>query len=350
VKASKWCCMLVLAGAFACGYGVRALAEGSAQKVHCISPPESGFYAKEIDYQGIPIKAPAVVDDGAIVEACHRLDLMLHNMPDAVANLAAEGAELHIIGKDQVTSDLPEHFSQKGKPFDGDLTIDERTRGVGGVCASCGEENLLRLKKDRYFGRDICLHEFAHTVMEYGLDDALRAKIERQYHLSLADGRWKTMYAGTNPKEFWAELTMWYFGTRGDYGQITPSPVPGKDWLMTYDAEAYKLLDNIYNGRLVPARIQLVQVAPVSPSQEGSLRSSNGAKTTLRLANNTNEPVKLYWLDGEGQRKPYGEIPAHQRVFQNTYVSHPFVLTDKNDRGLAIFIAVPQDGIATLCK
>ncbi len=329
-------------------WGGRASLADPGIQVFRIDPPEGGFYAKRLDYKGIAIKAPAVVVDSALVEAQRRLDLMLHAMPDAVANLAVGGSELHIIGRDQVTSDLPEHLSQKGKPFDGDMTIDERTRGVGGLVASCGEENLLRLPKDRYFGRDICLHEFAHTLMEYGLDNALRDKIERQYHLSLANGRWKTMYAATNPKEFFAELTMWYFGTRGDYGKISPPPVPGRDWLKSYDPDAFKLLDDIYCGRLVPARIKFVQVTPLSPDKEGSLRSSNGDATTLRFVNNTEQTVKLYWLDGEGKRKPYGDIPPHERRMQNTYVSHPFILTDKNDHGLAIFVAVPEDGIATL--
>jgi hypothetical protein len=106
-----------------------AAADGST--VRQISPPDMGFFTKYVDYKGIPIKAPPVVADAALLEAYQRLDLLLRNNPSALANLCSQGAELHIIGKDQQTSDLPEHHSAKGKPFDGALTIDERTRGVG---------------------------------------------------------------------------------------------------------------------------------------------------------------------------------------------------------------------------
>ncbi len=83
-----------------------------------ISPPDMGFFTKCVDYRGIPIKAPPVVADAALTEAYRRLDLLLRNNPSALANLCSQGAELHIIGKDQQTSDLPEHHSAKGKPFD----------------------------------------------------------------------------------------------------------------------------------------------------------------------------------------------------------------------------------------
>src|SRR5207253_8357183 len=67
-------------------------------------------------------------------------------------------------------SDLPEWRHDKGIPrpeYKG-LTRDERTRGMGGLLTSCGEENLLRLEKDRYRGRDICIHEFSHSIRNHG--------------------------------------------------------------------------------------------------------------------------------------------------------------------------------------
>ena len=64
------------------------------------------------------------------------------------------------------------------------LTIDQRGRGFGGVQCCCGEEYLLDLAADqRYQGRDILSHEFAHTIMDFGLLPALRTKIE--VHLTI---------------------------------------------------------------------------------------------------------------------------------------------------------------------
>lgn len=219
-----------------------------------LDPPEEGFFSKKLDFHGVPIKAHAVVADEAMYEANRRLELLLANLPEVISNLAAAGAELHIIGRNQVTTDLPEWRQDKGKPiyeptYNGQ-TRDERTRGMGGRLTSCGEENLLRLETDRYRGRDICLHEFAHTIRSYGVQPEVRAKIDAQYARSLERGLWKGSYAGSNPDEFFAELTMWYFGTHGDLNMEGMKPGDGPAGLKKYDPEAYELIDDFYAGRL----------------------------------------------------------------------------------------------------
>ena len=198
--------------------------------ISAIDPPERGFYAKRLDYAGIPIKAPKEVADEALVAARGRLAMMLTNLPSIRANLRRAGTELHIIGRDQVTSDLPEHRNLKGKPlpeYHG-LTVDERTRGLGGRLVSCGEENLLKLEKDRYRGRDICVHEFAHNIRNYGMPPEVRARFDAQYQRSLTNGLWQKSYAGSNPDEFFAELSMWYFGTHGDLHMTGAKPGTGR--------------------------------------------------------------------------------------------------------------------------
>lgn len=224
-------------------------------KVTRIDPPEKGFFSKRLEYRGIPIKAHEVVSDEALFQAWKRLDTLLGKIPVAAENMRLAGAELHIIGKDQVTSDLPEHQHLKGKPFDGSLTVDQRTRGLGGLLTSCGEENLLKLDNDRYRGRDICLHEFSHNLHHHGLGKEIFAMIDKQYKASLAKGLWKPAYASTNNTEFFAELTMWYFGTFGDTKGLDPKPAPGKEGLRAYDPEAYELLDKIYPGKLTIPRL-----------------------------------------------------------------------------------------------
>ena len=112
-------------------------------------PPEKDFFSKLLDFHGIPIKAHAVVVDEALYAAYDRLSLLLSNQPMVISNLVAAGAELHIIGRDQVTTDLPEWRHDKGKPlaeYNG-LTRDQRTRGMGGRLTSCGEENLLEARE-----------------------------------------------------------------------------------------------------------------------------------------------------------------------------------------------------------
>jgi hypothetical protein len=309
-------------------------------RIEAINPPDGGFYAKKLDYYGIPIKAPAVVADAALQAARTRLDCMLGKSPNIRANLAANGAELHIIGKNQVTSDLPEHRHLKGKPLEGTLTVDQRTRGLGGLLASCGEENLLRLPGDRYAGRDICVHEFAHTIRAFGLSDDVRQKIKAQYRQSLDHGKWKPAYAATNDDEFFAELSMWYFGTHGDTKGLAPAPLPGREGLRRYDAEAFDLLDSIYSGR-IPVKLTKLIVLPSEPiEREAQLRSvESNQKTEITFRNRTAEPVELYWLDYQGKRHSYGIIQSGGSEVHNTFVTHVWLLASKNGRVLGLYVA-----------
>ncbi len=215
-----------------------------------LNPPDRDFYSKQLTCEGIPIKAHQDVSDAALFQARERLSMMLSNLPAVSANLRRAGAELHIIGKDQVTSDLPEHRHLKGKPFDGDKTVDQRTRGLGGRLTSCGEENLLRLEKDRYRGRDICVHEFGHNIYQHGVPAAVRARFKEQYQRSLARELWKGSYAGSNHDEFFAELSMWYFGTHGDLNMTGAKPENGPAGLKQYDPEAFALMEELYSGRM----------------------------------------------------------------------------------------------------
>jgi hypothetical protein len=217
-----------------------------------ISPPEHGFFAQRLDCDGIAIKAPTEVAREALFNAFDRLSMMLSKLPSGRRKLHAAGVELHIIGRNQVTTDLPEWRHDKGKPlaeYNG-LTRDQRTRGMGGQLTSCGEENLLQLEQDRYRGRDICVHEFAHAILGFGASREVQRKVREQLRRSLDHDLWVDSYAGSNFDEFFAELTMWYFGTHGDLGMKGPKPANGRDGLKVYDSEAFALIHDFYNGFL----------------------------------------------------------------------------------------------------
>ena len=231
-------------------------AQAEKPVISVIAPPEKGFFSKELSFHGIAIKAHTVVSDQALYAAYDRLALMLEHLPLMVTNLVGARVELHIIGKDQVTTDLPEWRQDKGKPlpeYNG-LTRDQRTRGMGGRLVSCGEENLLKLEQDRYRGRDICLHEFAHAIRNQAMSRDLRERFNAQYRRSIGQGLWVKSYAGSNPDEFFAELTMWYFGTHGDLHMNEPKPKNGPAGLKEYDPEAFALVDDFYQGRLPGVR------------------------------------------------------------------------------------------------
>ncbi len=312
-------------------------------------PLEKNFYSKVIRYNQIPIKSAEAVDDRALQEAWKRLHMMLAKVPEIAANLSANGAELHIIGKNQVTSDLPENSQYKGKPFAGAKDFDERTRGVGGLFASCGEENLLRLKEDRYFGSDICVHEFAHTIYTYGLNNNVRESIKKQYESSLDKGKWSGCYAATNVEEFFAELSTWFFGSHGDYGKISPSPKVGPTWLKEYDADAFTVLSDLYSGRTKVARPPSTVLQKLPVNIEAKVKSTSSAiPTEIRFVNELSYPVKVYWLDYQGKRAYYAEVEPHATFTQQTFLTHPWLVTDGNEKPLAIFLPTEQLGVAII--
>jgi hypothetical protein len=158
---------------------------------HC---SEAAFFCKVLVLPGtrsLPVRAHADVPDEALWVAADRVGRMLRAQSPAVrGRLERASAAIHIVGRRQSVSDLPEYRHLRGKrgefaaeaqqdprrvvrfglwaerSEDGrsfrlpllsaeSLTVDERTRGMGGVQASCGEENLLGLDVDpRYRGRD----------------------------------------------------------------------------------------------------------------------------------------------------------------------------------------------------
>jgi hypothetical protein len=315
-------------------------------EIRKIDPPEQGFYSKTLTVRGIRILAHADTSDAAVDEAARRLDRQLARCPEIAANMAALGAEMHIIGKDQQVSDLPEYRHLKGRPFDGSQTVDERARGLGGLVSSCCEENLLMLPSDRWKDhRDICMHEFAHGLFEFGLTRDLREKAEAQYRKSLAAGKWQTLYAASNASEFFAELTMWYFGTRGDYGKTDPRPEPGPQWLHAYDPEAYALLDALYSGRLKPGRVQVKNLERLGPEAEGQIRSKQDQPgTSVIFINKTDKPVEKFWLDFEGKRRSYGTVRPGGVDSISTFATHAWLMQGADGTFLGIYVADKSPG------
>jgi hypothetical protein len=279
-----------------------------------------------------------VVDDLALQLACGKVTKMLALAQQAKANLLEWQAELHIIGRNQHTSDLPELHGYRGKDWDKSThqDIDRRTRGVGGLYSSCGEENLLGLPSDRYRGgSDIGVHEFAHAVMNFALDNALRNSIQERHRRATSAGLWNGLYAATNPQEYWAELSMWYFGAHGDRG--TAGPADGSAALAAYDADGYALLDRIYSGSSRPSAVKIEAAHIVAGS--GELRSgSSRAEASVVLLNNSSRAYSVQWLNFKGQPIDYGQIePMSYRVMQ-TYLTHAWELKDNASGRISRFV------------
>ncbi len=326
----------------------------SPRAITPISPPRKGFFSKEVIALGVPIRAHDQVSDGALAVAADRLSRMLRYLPAPVRErLVRRGATFHIIGVGQGTSDLPEHSHMKGVDggYTGErgVTLDMRARGMGGVHSSCGEENLIDLDTDpRYAGRDILTHEFAHCVMDVGLPRAVQEEIRETHRRSVeVEGRWRRAdgeglaYAGSNASEYFAELTMWFFGTHGEFAdreRRLPSPGPGG--LAAYDPDGFALLSAIYGGTHpalatpdpTPERLAPADDAPAGASERAGDGHREAAlrEETLVSVEFDNRGCgcswRLSWLDADGKRVAYGSVEDSATRVQQTYPGHVWLL------------------------
>ncbi|KAG8464487.1 hypothetical protein KFE25_003550 [Diacronema lutheri] len=329
-------------------------AERACQRLRCarqIVAVDHPFFAKAVRVRGIPVRAAKCVEDAALVVAADRLSRQLAGLPDSVIErLLTLDAAVHVIGRGQVTSDLPEHAHMKGVDggytAEAGVTVDQRSRGMGGLKSSCGEENLLNIDDDPcYRGRDILTHEFAHAIMDYGLPAAAVHTIRETHAAAVAAGLWtradgSRAYAGSNASEYWAELSMWYFGSHGEFvdgGARTPAPGPAG--LARYDPAGFALLGALYDGshgayaREAAAGAQPSRaLSPLAPGAPDELRRSvgvDGAPSKLVLRNGSGRDAVLVWVDSTGGEHEYGVIPALGIQVQHTYVGHVWRIAPK---------------------
>ena len=266
-----------------------------------------GFYHHCVDVgiASITVRAHACVTVEAVQAAADVIGGMLRDTPaDVLVRMRAAGCTVAVIGRAQLTSDVPEHRFLSAASNKGDWTYDATTRGVGGnpnvPVSSVGEENLLedepelpadrpevaevasaasaavsmatedapmvdadgataaaapaplaggadeskasagasagasaeachcvicgapapspstplrrRRRRDQYPLESILVHEFAHCVMDVGLDDAARARIRAAHADALRRGLVDSeSYMGSNASEYWAESAQAWF-------------------------------------------------------------------------------------------------------------------------------------------
>ena len=83
-------------------------------------------------------------------------------------------------------------------------------------------------------------------------------------------------------------------------------------------------------------------VAPKLPAAARGLRSTRGDRpSTLRFLNPTDSAVDLFWIDYHGNHQSRGQIAPHSELSQPTYSSHVWLVSNRNGKGQAVFVAKP---------
>ncbi|XP_025155354.1 von Hippel-Lindau tumor suppressor homolog isoform X2 [Harpegnathos saltator] len=64
--------------------------------------------------------------------------------------------------------------------------------------------------------------------------------------------------------------------------------------------------------------------------QESLLRSiSNQHRSFVKFINQTFRPVRLYWIDYQGNAVNYGDLSPGDYIDINTFATHPWIFVDK---------------------
>ena len=202
---------------------------------------DTAYYKKYADANGYPILASARVSDAAVAIVRDQVNYMLGNRPAIRDTMIAHGGRVVVMAETEYTVDVPE---QRGwvvpKYLDPRLTPQERARyyepgglgsmtaagywnprarGMGGTLTTCAEENVLGFYRTKYWGTNICVHEFSHAIMGAGIGNAdpkwFQEIVDSYKHAKAACLRTADGYSGNTFNEYWAGGVEWYVGNGG---------------------------------------------------------------------------------------------------------------------------------------
>jgi hypothetical protein len=202
------------------------------------------FYQKYTDYRGYPILSSAKVSDNGVLEARYLISQMLADRDDIVQALIKSKCRFVVMAPTEMTTDVPEQARMTPKDY-----WDNRARGLGGRITSCGEENLLNLKGDRYRNENILVHEFSHCIHEQGLrlvDPKFDGKLKAIFAGAKDKGLWQDTYAATNHKEYWAEAVQSYLDCNAPPQKGVHNDINTRAKLAKYDPEIFELIDGVF--------------------------------------------------------------------------------------------------------
>lgn len=203
------------------------------------------FYQKHADLNGLPILSSDKVSDAGLIEAGDLIRAMLANRPDVLPAMVKNRCRFVVMAPTEMTTDVPEQWHMKNDPK---TNWDKRARGLGGRITSCGEENLLNLRGDRYRNENILIHEFSHAVHRFGvgsLDKTFDAKLKAVHLKAIEKGLWKSTYAATNHSEYWAEGVQSYYDCNNPPNG-SHNDVNTREKLAKYDPELFAFIDDTF--------------------------------------------------------------------------------------------------------
>ena len=312
-----------------------------------LPPPPSDlgldpFYKKYLDAGGLPIVASDKVPDGALYQAREIIDEMLANGPDIRAELIELDRRVTVVSDDEVITDIPE-FRDLYEEYPG---TDWNPRVQGGGLAgnivhrttAIWEGNLLCNENNVFPREDILVHEFAHTILNMGVERQpggreFRRRLEEAYKKALDAGLWEQTYAGENSEEYWAEGVQSWFGlndmswpANGIHNQIDT-----RHELEAYDSGIADLIEEVFGDTSISSTCHTV-AASVDAGEEATIEFLGDVSlakqaevralvTDLRnffddyaAGKSAPEPLLVVSYDQETLRRRFKEIEGYEHT------------------------------------
>jgi hypothetical protein len=312
--------------------------EGSEFTVERADPPQFGFYAKSVDCGGVVIRGSSSVKDSTLLSTCAKITTMLSLMDVSRQNLRQRGVELHIAGREQSILDLPESRDQRKltERVDTKEPLPDEPRAKAGIYSACSEEDQPATDFERMpSGLDMCVRVFAIALMNYGFDAEIRREIATQFRSSIGKGLWQRTLATASVEDYWAELSLRYFNSRGGLLRTDQRSPAGSSDLRQYDPGGFNLLDLIYSGHKRPVAVEAIRARSVSKL---ALSRVSSRPAELQLVNNSAQRIRIFWIDTEGESRALGELGPYSRVIEPTYFFHVWMLEDQRGVELQRFV------------
>ncbi|OPZ89217.1 MAG: hypothetical protein BWY74_02819 [Firmicutes bacterium ADurb.Bin419] len=233
----------------------------SANQPVVTNPPSwiNSFYKKCIVVNGIPICATGEVPDQALINSAYVMDAQLRKIkltkPAILQKMVERRAYTIIVGLNETNSMHPSWAGYNDSSWP--------RRGGGGNPTTILEEDCIVPSNDGW-RRNFCgqVHEFAHTLLTFGIGDAGMSGAEpetynsilKAYNNAIAANKYtESDYDRGNYHEYFTgQSGRWFNANPTNLNVPNAATKTDREQLKEYDPEIYNILESLYGDYELP--------------------------------------------------------------------------------------------------
>jgi hypothetical protein len=97
---------------------------------------------------------------------------------------------------------------------------------------------------------------------------------------------------------------------------------------------------------LAPAAI----AQTLHPAERAGIKSIVGEPTQIIFVNGSAQAIRIYWIDYHGNRVLYQQLAPGEEYGLNTFLHHPWVITDADGNAWSVYYAEAKPSRVTITK